>query len=129
MVWGQAEFFSAPPLARNSRFALALLSPLFARNTQKITPVLQAKLHAILDFPAGIICGPHRESFAVRDHLRFGDHLRFTLGIISGLGSFAVGDHLRRCTVLYCSLIPLRFCRLSFAQSRKDLNSQNFPPF
>ena len=44
MVWGQAGFFSAPPLARNSRFALASLSPLLARNTQKITPVMQAKL-------------------------------------------------------------------------------------
>ena len=29
---------------------------------------------------AGIICGPHRGSFAVRDHLRS------NLGIISGLG-------------------------------------------
>ena len=36
----------APPLARNSRFALASLSPLLARNTQKITPVLQAILHS-----------------------------------------------------------------------------------
>ena len=31
---------------------------------------------------AGIICGPHRRSFAVRDHLRFGDHFRS--GIICG---------------------------------------------
>ena len=32
----------SPPLAYNSRFALASLSPLFAWNTQKNTPVLQA---------------------------------------------------------------------------------------
>ena len=38
-------FFSDPPLAHNSRFALASLPPLFARNTQKITPVLQASCH------------------------------------------------------------------------------------
>ena len=47
----------------------------------------------------GIIFGPHRGSFAVRDHLRstsgiicgpFGDHLRSTSGIICGSGSFAV---------------------------------------
>ena len=29
MVWGQAGFFSDPPLARNSRFALATCSPRF----------------------------------------------------------------------------------------------------
>ena len=41
-----------------------------------------------------------RGSFAVH----IGDHLR--LGIICGpiWGSFVVGDHLRRCTVLYHSL-------------------------
>ena len=50
---------------------------------------MEKKIHAIRYFPAGIICGPHRGSFAV------GDHLRFNLGIISGLwiicgrGSFA----------------------------------------
>ena len=37
-------------------------------------------MHAISRFPAGIICGPLRGSFAVRDHLRS------SLGIISGLG-------------------------------------------
>ena len=77
-------------------------------------------IHAIPYFLVGIICGPRRRSFPVRDHLRsnlgiicgpgsfavlgsfavqFGDHLR--PGIISGpgsfavLGSFAVRDHLR----------------------------------
>lgn len=30
------------PAARDSRFALALLSPLFAENAQNFTPVLQA---------------------------------------------------------------------------------------
>ena len=42
MECGQAGFFSDPPLAHNSCFTLPSLSPLFARNTQKITPVLQA---------------------------------------------------------------------------------------
>ena len=36
--------FNAPPLARDSRFALASLSPPLAyKNTQKIPPVLQAR--------------------------------------------------------------------------------------
>ena len=35
MVYGQVRFFSAPPLARNSRFACASLSSLIAWNTQK----------------------------------------------------------------------------------------------
>ena len=38
----KSQFFRAPPLARDSRFSLASLSPLFAKNTQIITPVLQA---------------------------------------------------------------------------------------
>ena len=42
MVYRQGGFFSDPPLARNSSFTLASLSPLFARNTQKNTPVRQA---------------------------------------------------------------------------------------
>ena len=42
---GEEEFFSAPHLARHSRFAFASLSPLF---TQKITPVLQARASDIL---------------------------------------------------------------------------------
>ena len=46
MCW-QAESLSAPLLVRNSRLALASFSPLFARNTQKITPVLQATLFEI----------------------------------------------------------------------------------
>ena len=36
-------------------------------------------------FSGGIICGPHRGSFAVRDHLRS------NLGIISGLGIIISG--------------------------------------
>ena len=40
-------------------------------------------------FSVGIICGPHRGSFPVRDYLRS------NLGIICGPGSFAVRDHLR----------------------------------
>ena len=30
--------------------------------------IQETKIHAIRYFPAGIICGPHRGSFAVRDH-------------------------------------------------------------
>ena len=37
----------------------------------------------------GIICGPHRGSFAVRDHLRFSLRIISGLGIICGRGSFA----------------------------------------
>ena len=48
------DFIGDLPLARNSRFKLASLSPLFPRNTQKITPVLQAMIiilyFGILDF-------------------------------------------------------------------------------
>ena len=40
--------------------------------------IQETKLQAIPRFPAGI-SGPHRESFAVRDHLRS------CLGMISGL--------------------------------------------
>ena len=40
------------------------------------------KFYAIPRFTAGIICGPYRGSFAVRDHLRS------NLGIIYGRGSF-----------------------------------------
>ena len=36
----RGKVFRAPPLAHDSRFALASLSPLFAQNTQNITPVL-----------------------------------------------------------------------------------------
>ena len=39
-------------------------------------------------FPAGIICGPHRGSFAVRDHLRFDMGIISGMGIICGRGSF-----------------------------------------
>ena len=52
MICWQAGFLSDPPLACNSHFALASLSPLFARNTQKITPVLQA---TYLYLPGAII--------------------------------------------------------------------------
>ena len=55
MVWGQAGFFSAPPLATRARHALASLSPPFAWNTQKITPVLQATLLGLT--PSGLFVG------------------------------------------------------------------------
>ena len=47
---------------------------------KKNLKIQETKIHAIPRYPAGIICGPHRGSFAVRDHLRS------NLGIISGLG-------------------------------------------
>ena len=46
-------------------------------------------MHAISRFPAGIICGPLRGSFAVRDHLRSSLGIISGLGIICGRGSFA----------------------------------------
>ena len=51
--------------------------------------ILEKKIHAIRYFPAGIICGPLRGSFAVRDHLRFNLGIISGLGIICGRGSFA----------------------------------------
>ena len=39
---GRGNFFRAPPLARDFRFALASLTPQFAQHTQKITPLLRA---------------------------------------------------------------------------------------
>ena len=54
------------------------------------------------------------------------DHLRFTLGIICGSGSFAVGDHLRRCTELTIDGILARkigsigsFTAIYFAKKRR----------
>ena len=54
--------------------------------------IQEAKIHAIRYFPAG--------SFAVHigDHLRFGIICGPIWGSIAVWGSFAVGDHLRRCT-------------------------------
>ena len=40
-------------------------------------------------FSGGIICGSHRGSFAVRDHLRSNLGIISGLGIICGRGSFA----------------------------------------
>ena len=64
-------------------------------------------------FPVGIICGPHRGSFAVRDHLRFNLGIISGLGIICGRGSFAalyraVNDHNRRKTISLSFLVPQR---------------------
>ena len=47
---------------------------------------------------SGIICGSGSFAIQFGDHFRSGDHLRS--GIISGMGSFPVCDHLRRCTDL-----------------------------
>ena len=40
-------------------------------------------------FSGGIICGPHRGSLAVQDHLRSDLGIISGLGIICGRGSFA----------------------------------------
>ena len=60
-----------------------------SKERKKILKNLGKKIHAIRYFPAGIICGPHRGSFAVRDHLRFNLGIISGLGIICGRGSFA----------------------------------------
>ena len=52
----------------------------YKNKIKKIGKIQETKVHAIPCFSAGIICGPHRGSFAVRVHLRS------NLGIISGLG-------------------------------------------
>ena len=51
------------------------------RQKLKLRPDEQIPCHS--SFSKGIICGPHRGSFAVRDHLRS------NLGIICGRGSIA----------------------------------------
>ena len=58
------------------------------KNRIKIGKIQETKLHAISRFSAGIICGPQRGSFAVRDHLRSDLGIISGLGIICGRGSF-----------------------------------------
>ena len=53
----------------------------------KPRPEEQTPCHS--SFSAGVICGPHRGSFAVRDHLRSNLGIISGLGIICGRGSFA----------------------------------------
>ena len=53
----------------------------------KPRPEEQIPCHSL--FSAGIICGPHRGSFAVRGHLRSNLGIISGLGIICGRGSFA----------------------------------------
>ena len=65
----------------------------------KFKKIQVTKLHAISHVPAGIICGPHRGSFAIRDHFRSSLGMISSLGIICGRGAFAVADHLRRTLV------------------------------
>ena len=78
------------------------------KNNNKKNPGNQTPCHSSLS--SGIICGPHRRSFAVRDYLRP------NLGIISGLGSFAVGDHLRgsfgKLSVLWCQRVFKKVLKL-----------------
>ena len=53
----------------------------------KPRPEEQTSCHS--SFSAAIICGPHRELFAVRDHLRSNLGMISGLEIICGRGSFA----------------------------------------
>ena len=58
------------------------------KNKIKKNPGNQTPCHS--SFSGGIICGPHRGSFSVRNHLRF------NLGIISGLGIICGAVHFRK---------------------------------
>ena len=53
----------------------------------KHRPEKQTPCHS--SFSAGVICGPHRGSFAVRDRLRSNLGIISGLGIICSRGSFA----------------------------------------
>ena len=64
----------------------------------KPRPEEQTPCHS--SFSAEIICGPHRRSFAVRDHLRSNLGIISGLGIICGRGSFAALDR----TPVFCWL-------------------------
>ena len=55
---------------------------LFMFKKLKPRPEEQTPCHS--SFSAGIICSPHRGSFAVRDHLRSNLGIIFGLGIICG---------------------------------------------
>ena len=66
----------------------------YKNKIKKNRKIRETKLYAIPRFPVGIICGPHR------DHLRFGIICGTIWGSFPVWGSFAVGDHLRRCTDL-----------------------------
>ena len=61
MVWRRADFLIAPPLARNLRLALASLSPLFARNMPKNTPVLFQQKKNMPSILMGFISGDSTE--------------------------------------------------------------------
>ena len=56
----------------------------------KPRPEEQTPCHS--SFSGGIICGPYRGSFAVRDHLRSNLGIISGLGIICGRGSFASSE-------------------------------------
>ena len=62
---------------------ISLIVQFMKMNKFKNKKIQETKLHAIPRFPVLIICGPIGGSFAVRNHLRS------SLGIICGRGSFA----------------------------------------
>ena len=68
----------------------------------KIKPENETPCHSSLS--GGIICGPHRGSLAVRDHLRS------SLGIISGLGIICGGGS---CIVFCIFVVLTRNCLAS----------------
>ena len=59
---------------------------------KQVNQNMEANSMPFLVFRWHVTCCPYRGAFAVRDHLRS------SLGIISGLVSSAVGDHLGCCT-------------------------------
>ena len=61
-------------------------------------------------FSCGIICGPHRGSFSVRDHLRSNLGIISGLGIICGRGSFAA---------LYSAQLHIHLHTLTFKPNTK----------
>ena len=74
----------------------------------KLKPWPEEQTPCDSSFSGGIICGPHRGSFAVRDHLQSSLRTNSSLGIICRRGSF---EALYSCTtvctgMLICELGP-----------------------
>ena len=78
-------------------------------------------------FSDGIICGPHWGSFAVRHHLRYNLGIISGLGIICGQGSFAVlrggGEHSATPGTFLCLDHPTKS---DVTSGKKRLSEGNF---
>ena len=77
-------------LRRQNIFSLCLSNSSFSDENKiknKKNPGNQTPCH--YSFSGGIMCGPHRGSFSVRDYLRSSLGIISGLGIIWGRGSFA----------------------------------------